>query len=156
MFNRDTRAMPPLPNAGASAQRLSGPTGIVGNPGQSMQTGSDRPTSILGPDISIFGEHLTLKTKGSLLIQGQIEGDVHGESVTVDTNANVKGVITARAIAIKGSHRGALKGSNVILHENSTVDADITQQNLTVAEGANFEGTVRRARDVSDVTPDLS
>ncbi len=115
MFNRDTRAMPPLPNTGANAQRRSGPTGIVSN---SLASGpssasSDRPTSILGPDISIFGEHLTLKTKGSLLIQGLIEGDVHGESVTVDTNANVKGVITARTIAIKGAHRGALKGSNV-------------------------------------------
>ena len=158
MFNRDTRIAPPLPNVAASPHRLSGPTGVVSNASDARYgaPAHDRPTSILGPDISIYGEHLTLKTKGSLLIQGLIEGDVKGESVTVDTNANVKGTITARTIAIKGGVRGALKGSNVILHEHSTVDADITQQNLTVSEGANFEGTVRRAHDASEVTPDLS
>lgn len=139
----------------AKPQRLSGPTGVV-QPSGYAQAPQERPTSILGPDISIFGEQLVLKTKGSLLIQGHIEGDVHGESVTVDDGANVKGVITARTIAIKGGVSGELKGSNVILHEHSTVDADITQQRLTVAEGANFEGSVKRARDDHEVTPDLT
>jgi cytoskeletal protein CcmA (bactofilin family) len=116
----------------------------------------ERPTSILGPDISIFGQQLLLKTKGSLLIQGKIQGDVHGEAVTVDEGANVVGVITARTIAIQGGIRGALKGSTVILHESSIVDANIVHQKLVIAEGAQFEGSVQRARDVSEVTPDLS
>jgi cytoskeletal protein CcmA (bactofilin family) len=132
--------------------------GIVSNAVvPSYEPGSqERPTSILGPDISIYGQQLVLKTKGSLLIQGHIEGDVHGESVTVDDGAQVKGVITARTIAIQGGVKGELKGSNVILHEHSVVDANITQQKLTVAEGAHFEGSVKKARDVAEVTPDLS
>jgi cytoskeletal protein CcmA (bactofilin family) len=132
--------------------------GVVSNSSSPSYVSSpqERPTSILGPDISIFGQQLVLKTKGSLLIQGQIEGDVHGESVTVDDGANVKGVITARTIAIQGGVKGQLKGSNVILHEHSVVDADIIQQRLTVADGAHFEGSVKKARDDSEVTPDLS
>jgi len=121
-----------------------------------VSSSQERPTSILGPVISIYGQQLVLKTKGSLLIQGQIEGDVHGESVTVDDGANVKGVITARTIAIQGGVKGQLKGSNVILHEHSVVDADIIQQRLTVADGAHFEGSVKKARDDAEVTPDLS
>lgn len=162
MFSRDTRSETRGENSRASGTvatpRFSGPTGIVSNSGaMKYETGpQDRPTSILGPDISIYGQQLVLKTKGSLLIQGHIEGDVHGESVTVDDGANVKGVITARTIAIQGGVKGQLKGSNVILHQNSVVDADIVQQRLTVAEGANFEGSVKRARDISEVTPDLS
>lgn len=160
MFGRDTRSAArtvdhprsPVP----PPHRLSGPTGVVEPNGQIQPQRQERPTSILGPDISIFGEQLVLKTKGSLLIQGHIEGDVHGESVAVDDGANVKGVITARTIAIKGGVSGELKGSNVILHEHSTVDADIVQQHLTVAEGANFQGSVKRARDDHEVTPDLS
>jgi cytoskeletal protein CcmA (bactofilin family) len=155
MFNRDTRAEP---RAEIPRARFSGPTGIVPNSASPMfETGAqERPTSILGPDISIFGQQLVLKTKGSLLIQGQIQGDVHGESVTVDDGANVTGVITARTIAIQGGVRGELKGSSVILHEHSIVDANIIQQRLTIAEGAQFEGSVKKASDISEVTPDLS
>ena len=90
------------------------------------------------------------------MIRGQIQGDVHGEAVTVDDGANVTGVITARTIEIQGSVKGALKGSTVILHENSTVDANIVHQKLSIAEGAQFDGSVQRARDISEVTPDLS
>ena len=116
----------------------------------------EKPTSILGPDISISGQQLVLKTKGSLLIRGQIQGDVHGEAVTVDHGASVTGVITARTIQIQGSVKGALKGSTVILQEHSTVDANIVHQKLSIAEGAQFDGSARRARDISEVTPDLS
>jgi cytoskeletal protein CcmA (bactofilin family) len=138
--------------------RFSGLLGVVSNnpPPAYAPVSADRPTSILGPDISIFGQQLILKTKGSLLIQGHIEGDVHGEAVTVDDGAHVKGVITARTIAIQGGVKGELKGSNVILHEHSVVEASIVQEKLTIAEGAHFEGSVKKAKDVSEVTPDLS
>ena len=163
MFGRDTRAdtraeSPRANGAVTAPPRFSGPMGVVSNSAvpNYVPSSQERPTSILGPDISIYGQQLVLKTKGSLLIQGQIEGDVHGESVTVDDGANVKGVITARTIAIQGGVKGQLKGSNVILHEHSVVDADIIQQRLTVADGAHFEGSVKKARDDAEVTPDLS
>lgn len=114
------------------------------------------PTSVLGPDITIIGQQLVLKTKGSLLIAGQIQGDVHGESVTVGESGSVTGTITARTIIIQGEARGALKGSQVILHASSRVDGDIIKQTLSIAEGAQFDGSVRRAKDIAEVTPDLS
>ena len=115
----------------------------------------DAPTSVLGPDITISGQQLVLKTKGSLLIAGQIQGDVHGESVTVGESGNVTGTIVARTIAVQGEVRGALKGSAVYLHATSKVDGDIVKQTLAIAEGAQFDGSVRRARDISEVTPEL-
>ncbi len=116
----------------------------------------DTPTSVLGQDITISGQQLVLKTKGSLLIAGQIQGDVHGESVTVGETGSVSGTITARTITVQGEVRGALKGSAVILNATSRVDGDIVKQTLAIAEGAQFDGSVRRAKDVSEVTPDLS
>ena len=116
----------------------------------------DGPTSVLGPDITIMGQQLVLKTKGSLLIAGQIQGDVHGESVTVGESGSVTGTITARCITIQGEARGALKGSQVFLHATSRVDGDIVKQTLSIAEGAQFDGSVRRAKDIAEVTPDLS
>ena len=105
----------------------------------------DTPTSVLGQDITISGQQLVLKTKGSLLIAGHIQGDVHGESVTVGETGSVTGTITARTITVQGEVRGALKGSAVILNNTSRVDGDIVKQTLAIAEGAQFDGSVRRA-----------
>ncbi len=120
------------------------------------KSAAERPTSILGPDITIIGQQLVLKTRGSLLIQGQIQGDVHGEMVTVDNGANVNGVVTARIITVQGEVKGALRGSSVILQSTAVVEADIVHQTLSIAEGAHYEGSVRKARTVEEVTPDLS
>lgn len=139
------------------AQPMSQPASQNGAmPGQVIMRAPDAPTSVLGPDITIIGQQLVLKTKGSLLIAGQIQGDVHGESVTVGESGAVTGTITARTIAVQGEVRGALKGSSVFLHATSRVDGDIVKQTLAIAEGAQFDGSVRRARDVSEVTPDLA
>jgi cytoskeletal protein CcmA (bactofilin family) len=137
------KAVPPPP----FAQALSGPGGMRVN---------DAPTSVLGQDITIAGQQLVIKTKGSLLIAGHIQGDVHGESVTVGETGSVAGTITARNITVQGEVRGALKGTAVYLNSTSRVDGDIIKQTLSIAEGAQFDGSVRRARDGSEVTPDLS
>ena len=138
------------------AQQQSGPSfAQPASNGQVQMRAPDAPTSVLGSDITIIGQQLVLKTRGSLLIAGHIQGDVHGESVTVGESGNVTGTITARTIAVQGEVRGALKGSAVFLHATSRVDGDIVKQTLAIAEGAQFDGSVRRARDVSEVTPDL-
>ena len=162
MFNRvatpEQRANEP--------QRSMAPVGMPGAkappPPPFAQSGSvqhmrvpDSPTSVLGQDITISGQQLVLKTKGSLLIAGHIQGDVHGESVTVGETGSVTGTIVARAIMVQGEVRGALKGSSVMLNATSRVDGDIVKQSLAIAEGAQFDGSVRRARDVAEVTPDL-
>ena len=145
MFNRaDPRSMEPVRNITPlppkpPAQPLF--TSGVHHTG----SGIDAPTSVLGQDITISG----------LLIAGHIEGDVHGESVTVGETGSVFGTITARMIIVQGEVKGALKGSSVNLNATSRVDGDIVKQTLTIDEGAQFDGSVRRAKDPGEVTPDL-
>ncbi len=162
MFNRvatpDPRTIDPVrPMAAPSlqSQKPSPPPFAQQAPLHQQSRGHDSPTSVLGQDITISGQQLVLKTKGSLLIAGQIQGDVHGESVTVGETGSVSGTITARTIIVQGEVRGALKGSAVNLNATSRVDGDIVKQTLSIAEGAQFDGSVRRAKDVSEVTPDL-
>ena len=95
------------------------------------------------------------RVSGSLLIAGHIQGDVHGESVTVGDTGSVVGTITARTIIIQGEVSGALKGSSVNLNATSRVEGDIIKQTLSIDEGAQFDGSVRRAKDAAEVTPDL-
>lgn len=155
-----TMPLPPIkstqpPPFGLSSAAASAPVSAAASGPVTMRA-PDTPTSVLGPDITISGQQLVLKTKGSLLIAGQIQGDVHGESVTVGESGHVTGTIIARTIAVQGEVRGALKGASVFLHATSRVDGDIVKQSLAIAEGAQFDGSVRRARDLSEVTPDLS
>lgn len=162
MFNRvatpDSRlADPSRPAAPTPISNLKSPPPFAQAPQQSgMMRDVDTPTSVLGQDITISGQQLVLKTKGSLLIAGHIQGDVHGESVTVGETGSVAGTITARTISVQGEVRGALKGSAVILNATSKVDGDIVKQTLAIAEGAQFDGSVRRAKDIGEVTPDLT
>lgn len=156
-----TMPLPPIkstqpPPFGLSSSAAASAQASVAAPGPVTMRAPDAPTSVLGPDITISGQQLVLKTKGSLLIAGQIQGDVHGESVTVGESGHVTGTIIARTIAVQGEVRGALKGASVYLHATSRVDGDIVKQSLAIAEGAQFDGSVRRARDLSEVTPDLA
>jgi cytoskeletal protein CcmA (bactofilin family) len=161
MFNRvatpDQRLEPgraPAPGQIPSPIK-SGPPPFSQGATHTAPRGPDAPTSVLGQDITISGQQLVLKTKGSLLIAGHIQGDVHGEAVTVGDTGSVDGTITARTITVQGEVRGALKGSAVILNSTSRVDGDIVKQSLVIAEGAQFDGSVRRAKDVGEVTPDI-
>lgn len=129
------------------AHNMNGATGSRHN---------DTPTSVLGQDITISGQQLVLKTKGSLLIAGKIDGEVHGESVTVGETGRVSGTIVARNITVQGEVSGALRGSSVVLNSTARVDGDIVKQSLAISEGAQFDGSVRRAKDPAEVTPDLS
>lgn len=96
-----------------------------------------------------------MKTKGSLLIAGKIEGEVQGESVTVGETGSVTGTIIARSITVQGEVNGALRGQAVVLNATSKVEGDIVKQTLAISEGAQFDGSVRRAKDSSEVTPQL-
>jgi cytoskeletal protein CcmA (bactofilin family) len=129
---------------------------LFGAPLQQSAPAFDAPTSVLGQDITIAGQQLVIKTKGSLLIAGHIQGDVHGEAVTVGETGSVSGTITARTIIVQGEVNGALRGNSVNLNATSRVEGDIVKQILSIDEGAQFDGSVRRARDAAEVTPDLS
>lgn len=159
MFNRvatpDPRLIDPIRSAAPPVMQMQKPSPPPFAQSPQPMRMPDTPTSVLGQDITISGQQLVLKTRGSLLIAGQIQGDVHGESVTVGETGSVSGTITARTITVQGEVRGALKGSAVILNATSRVDGDIVKQTLAIAEGAQFDGSVRRAKDVSEVTPDL-
>ena len=101
MFNRVATPEPRLTDPTRDPIRSSAPAAMQPQrpslppfaqaPSQQAMRAADTPTSVLGQDITISGQQLVLKTKGSLLIAGQIQGDVHGGSVTVGETGNVSG-----------------------------------------------------------------
>jgi len=122
---------------------------------QSATQNSGQYASIIGPDLTVTGEQITVFCKNTLLIAGEIAGDVNGDEVTVAKTGKVTGTISARTIAVHGRVNGSLRATTATLHSTAQVSGDILQQNLVIAEGAQFDGRVRVASDPSEVQPQL-
>ena len=56
-------------------------------------------------------------------------------------------MLSYSAIEVRGGVRGAIRAANVMLHPTAQVDGEITHQTLSISEGAQFDGRVRRAKD---------
>jgi len=114
-----------------------------------------KPASVIGPDLAIVGQKITLVCKTALVIAGEVTGDVHGDDVTVGETGKVTGSVSARNLTILGEINGQLRGETVALHSTARINGDIVQKNLIIAEGAQFDGRVRSAKDASDWQPEL-
>ncbi len=105
---------------------------------------------------SFIGENTTFKgnidTKGTLRIDGRIEGDVTADWVIVGEKAQVKGNINGRGIVVGGRVDGNLRAKEIIeIRNKGQVYGEIFSSKLTVSEGAVFDGKSSMQRDDSKV-----
>ena len=107
----------------------------------------NRGPSIVAADLHIVGN---VTTDGELHIDGRIDGDVEGRSVTVGETGYVDGHIETEDIAILGLVRGSVRARKVHLVGGCKVVADITHDTLSIDEGASFEGNCRRVARAED------
>ena len=126
------------------------PQGTRSGPPASNPSGQ---SSVIGPDLSIIGQRITLVCKSSLTVTGEVLGDINGSEVTVGETGRVTGIITARTISVHGTVQGALRAESVTLHSTANIEGDIIQKNLVIAEGAKFDGRVRAVNDPSEIEP---
>jgi cytoskeletal protein CcmA (bactofilin family) len=122
------------------------PFGVAATPGKST----------IGNDLTIIGQSVRIISKGRLQIDGDVFGDITGSDLTVGANGSVTGTVSAERVNVFGHVIGELRAVTAILHPTAHVQADIVHPTLEIAEGAYFEGSVRRCRDVTDLQPDFS
>lgn len=111
--------------------------------------------SIIGSDLVILGEKITVITKTRLLVDGEVRGDINGKEVIIGRSGKVTGTVAANSIEVHGHVHGAVRAQSVTLHPTAHVDGDIHNQVLKISEGAIFDGRVRRAKDASELIPVL-
>ncbi len=111
--------------------------------------------SVIGSDLTILGDKIAIISQESLQIDGDIRSDVTGKQVTVGREGSVTGTISAETVEVNGGVRGAVKATSVLLNSSAQVEAEIYHQNLIIAEGAYFEGRVRRAENPGELAPNL-
>lgn len=116
---------------------------------------AEMTSSIIGTDLTIVGEKITIISKYQLQIDGDVRGDVNGRKVTIGPEGSVIGTVSAELVEVRGGIRGAIRGQNVVLHPTAKVEGDITHGTLAISEGAEFDGRVKRAKDPSEIVPQL-
>jgi cytoskeletal protein CcmA (bactofilin family) len=112
-------------------------------------------TSVIGNDLTILGERITIISQNKLQIDGHVHGDVHGKQVVISKYGSVTGKVCAERIEVRGAVTGSIRALAVALHESAKVDGDIVHQTLSISEGAEFNGRVQRAKDASELMPIL-
>ncbi len=97
--------------------------------------------SILGADLIISGD---IKSDGDIQIDGRHEGNIIASKLTIGEQGSVVGSVKAKAIHVRGRVSGKISANIVELAATANVQADITQDQLTIANGAFFDGKCTR------------
>ena len=102
-------------------------------------------TSIIANGVRMIG---TVEAEGAeLQVDGEIDGNVRGGSLTIGDTGMVKGDIVAENVLVNGRVEGSVRARKVQLARNAHVLGDITHQSLSVEMGAVFEGQCRYLQD---------
>lgn len=114
-------------------------------PMQRRPTGRAGIASIIANGVKITG---TIDADGAeLQVDGEIEGNVRGGSLTVGDTGMVKGDVVSESVTVHGRVEGSVRARKVMLARNAHVLGDIVHQSLQVEMGAVFEGQCRYLQD---------
>jgi len=119
----------------------------------SLQHPSNVGATMISADLTIIGN---VYTKGKVILDGDIQGDLHCESLVVGENGDIKGGIIANEVTVLGRVFGSIRGNKVMLQSTSHVEGDIFHQGIGIEMGTIFDGTLKRTENPTAgmATPD--
>lgn len=153
VFNRSKPEAAPQAPAAPQPRREQAPANTV-TPGPGVAT-PRIADSVIGSDLTIEGQQITIRCKGSLRVNGKIQADVHSMQLVVGEEAVVTGQVAADAVNVFGRVNGAILGARVVLHASAVVEGDIHSEVLGIEQGASFDGRSRKVKDPREIAPQL-
>ena len=96
----------------------------------------NKTKSVLVSDIKIKGN---ITEKESIIIDGEVDGNINAELVETFENSNIKGNITSKNVFIGGKLKGDINSDRVHIRKTADVEGTISQKTLSVAEGATLK-----------------
>jgi cytoskeletal protein CcmA (bactofilin family) len=105
--------------------------------------------SFVGVNSNFKGD---MDTKGTLRIDGTMDGNVNADWVILGEKASLKGNIAARGIIIGGKVEGSLKAKEIVeIKSKGQVSGDISTTKLSIVEGAVFNGKAFMEKEESKI-----
>ena len=93
----------------------------------------NKTKSVLVSDIKIKGN---ITEKESIIIDGEVNGNINAELVETFENSNIKGNITAKNAFIGGKLKGDINSDKVHIRKTADVEGAIKQKTLSIEEGS--------------------
>lgn len=99
---------------------------------------TEKLESFVGANSHFKGE---VKSKGTLRIDGTVEGNVETDWLILGEKAHLKGDATARGIIVGGKIEGNVTAREILeIKAKGQVIGDISAAKLTISEGGMLEG----------------
>jgi len=103
--------------------------------------GSRKLETMIGDGTRVVGQ---VSVKGTIRIDGIVEGDLHADWVVVGETGKVVGNIRSRGVVVAGSVEGNIESTETVdLTGKASMTGEIRAPKLAVAEGAVFDGHSR-------------
>ena len=103
--------------------------------------GSQKLETIVGDGTRVAGQ---VSAKGTIRIDGILEGDVDADWVVVGETGKILGNIRSRGVVVGGSVAGNIEAAETVeLMRGAKMTGEIRAPKLSVSEGAFFEGRSR-------------
>jgi cytoskeletal protein CcmA (bactofilin family) len=123
---------------------------------QQARSGSSEPgKSVISNDLKILGQDLKIISRGTLQVDGEIEGDVAGAEIIIGEHGKVTGTVAAERVIVRGRTSGVIRAMTVALQSSARVEGDIHHMSLAIEQGAEFDGRCRRPGSPAELQLDL-
>ena len=94
---------------------------------------ANKTKSVLISDVKIKGN---ITEKGSIIIDGEVNGNINAELVETFENSKIKGNIKSKKIFVGGKLKGDIDSDSVHIRKTADVDGTIKQKTLSIEEGS--------------------
>jgi len=110
---------------------------------------TEKLESFVGVNTYLRGD---VKSKGTLRIDGTLEGNVEADWIVLGEKANLKGEAMARGVIVGGRIEGNITASEILeIRSKGQVIGDIAVAKLVVAEGGMLVGRTSMNKEGSKV-----
>lgn len=110
---------------------------------------AEKLRSFVGAQSEFHGE---LTIVGTLRMDGEVTGRVRADEVILSEAATIRGDVLARRIIVGGKVEGNIRAPELVeIRSKGKVRGDIFTDNLSVMEGAEFNGKIEMGTDESKV-----
>ena len=146
MFNRtDKPADTSAPDTTRVQTPAPAPEPVRPQPVSQPMTSAVRPSSTTGVSLISRALKITgqLESTEDIRIDGEVDGDVRGVSVTVGNGAKVKGTVYGDAVELAGTVDGKIEAKKVVLTGTARMTGDVVHQDIRIESGAFIDGHLK-------------
>jgi cytoskeletal protein CcmA (bactofilin family) len=143
--------------AGGEKPRETAPAAAPVKPAQAgaqpvsaAETPKSTGVSVISKALRITGQ---LESTEDIRIDGEVDGDIHGVSVTVGAGAKVKGSVYGQTVELAGTIEGKIEAKKVVLTSTAHMAGDVIHQDIKIESGAYIDGHCRPGTNKLDNKP---